>query len=1229
MSIMKMSYELIGSLNVGSLGIGNMVSLILTSKLKLILAIASVAVYCISIGPTQGQTDTWDTLLDRIALGEGTSDAAAQEYGFNSGYDVLYGYHKPEDFDSKFSGKSLTEMTLGEIWELQEKMGIKDAVGKYQILSETLFGTKKNGYYGLQDILGLSDDTIFDAATQERLAQALLERRGYSDWMDGRISDDQFQLNLAKEWASVADPTTDKSYYGQNVGATDAQIKEAMQQTKAKQATQGSQQIAQEAIETSQKAAVPSSDDYKSTIPIPTGSAAEALKEQGKYEEYMQNALQAAEKRIEQDPKDGEAWYAKGLALYYLNRGPEADKALAKAGDLGIQFEFDGGSFFRASPDSSQSIQQSSPEAQGESIPEEESVPPKFYPTTSTLSDEDVLSSISQGLEPITQSITASQSQSISKDFLKGDKVETTDLLNVRSVPGLPIDGTEDTRISEPMGKGITGTILEGPVEADGFTWWKIQYDDGTIGWSQDKRLELQPTSSQRTTPSAGKEDSQSRSGSEDGSGFGSTGLISPNSATVQQQTLGERAVELARSVEGAGYESKKGEYSNYELMDSEAVKKEGIDCSGLVFWAFNTAADVSTWRPSLDPSNDVCPECVVDRYGADGQWNDKKMWEVQKEFTTPPSEDELKPGDLLYVNTDDKGTAVDHVGIYAGNGKVIHSTTGGVTEINYDEWKQKYASSFFGYGRVEAADNIVSMSAFGEAVPQANAAETDDTSFGAADTSFGTPSSSSQGQTQKFGSVSESEFGGINFTSIKLNSISVSTDRDGGVNFDFILKAQKAEGASPGIDPKYATRIGAIAFMTGLAVPDDKFWVNLMPWEPDRIIDKELAQSDVGRIMLEADFQMKKDFSNYGDPCSNEIGKTLRSLMENKRQDLVQNCMDQFPGEIENIDNVWFHPVIRHWIVPDKIYAYTNGTQIYIINATLTINSVPVTDHSSFRLDNQNIRTLSEGCLEELNKSATEYSKYWTEQNDRLILPLVVEEVNQGVKYGDLRNVYLSLALAQWYKSSITLQKDIFREGSDLLNSSISKSIEPWSPQEIWTEFNYSFNNGEYICWENTTIPTATGTHTRTHFKSEGGVEFGNIRAEMVEINKMPLEIQDRINRAIEKFVVNEGTDVIFGRRLHVYLKKGNPVSHLISKVDTNLSNVWNNKGVALQEQGKLDAAIEAFDEAIERDPHLANAWYNKGAALQNQGKLDEAIEAYDEAVNLNPNFAEAQCKQ
>ena len=231
--------------------------------------------------------------------------------------------------------------------------------------------------------------------------------------------------------------------------------------------------------------------------------------------------------------------------------------------------------------------------------------------------------------------------------------------------------------------------------------------------------------------------------------------------------------------------------------------------------------------------------------------------------------------------------------------------------------------------------------------------------------TATGTPSkSSSEG----------SDLGGINFTSIRLNYISVSPDDSGGVNFDLGLKAKKAEGTSPGIDVINSTLIGATAFMTGLAIPSDKFWVNLNPWEPDRIIDEQLSRSDVGRIMLEADLQMKKDICNYENPCTNEVGVALSSLRDEKHEILVRQCMNKFPGEIEDVKNIVFRPVTRYWIVPDSVYAYSNGTQIYIINATLAIQSESVPDRTSFRVDNQDVKKLSKGCLEELNKSSKEY---------------------------------------------------------------------------------------------------------------------------------------------------------------------------------------------------------------------------------------------------------------
>lgn len=53
--------------------------------------------------------------------------------------------------------------------------------------------------------------------------------------------------------------------------------------------------------------------------------------------------------------------------------------------------------------------------------------------------------------------------------------------LRVRSAPG-------DAIITE-MVEGTSFTILGGPICLDGFTWWQLQLDDGTIGWSAEGDL--------------------------------------------------------------------------------------------------------------------------------------------------------------------------------------------------------------------------------------------------------------------------------------------------------------------------------------------------------------------------------------------------------------------------------------------------------------------------------------------------------------------------------------------------------------------------------------------------------------------------------------------------------------------------------------------------------------------------------------------------------------------
>ena len=64
---------------------------------------------------------------------------------------------------------------------------------------------------------------------------------------------------------------------------------------------------------------------------------------------------------------------------------------------------------------------------------------------------------------------------------------------------------------------------------------------------------------------------------------------------------------------------------------------------------------------------------------------------------------------------------------------------------------------------------------------------------------------------------------------------------------------------------------------------------------------------------------------------------------------------------------------------------------------------------------------------------------------------------------------------------------------------------------------------------------------------------------------------------------------------------------------------------GVVLQAEAEHDMAITSFRRAITLDPQNANAYNNLGTALVMQGNYDEAITAYQKAIALNPKLVNA----
>lgn len=112
-------------------------------------------------------------------------------------------------------GKPLTEMTIGEIKSYQK---IEDpnnpnrlfAVGAYQITPDTMDAAMKAA--------GVTDSTVFSQDVQDRMGLGLMigsKRPKLAAYIKGESDDiDAAMLEFAKEWASVPDPRTGRSYHG-------------------------------------------------------------------------------------------------------------------------------------------------------------------------------------------------------------------------------------------------------------------------------------------------------------------------------------------------------------------------------------------------------------------------------------------------------------------------------------------------------------------------------------------------------------------------------------------------------------------------------------------------------------------------------------------------------------------------------------------------------------------------------------------------------------------------------------------------------------------------------------------------------------------------------------------------------------------------------------------------------------------------------------------------------
>ena len=230
------------------------------------------------------------------------------------------------------------------------------------------------------------------------------------------------------------------------------------------------------------------------------------------------------------------------------------------------------------------------------------------------------------------------------------DKIQTSEIKSneqIKSSKSTSFEGTNYTgyvkesvnvRDNDSMDSNVV-SVLEKGTKVSGIKgkYW-IKISEGryiSVNYVQDDKVDLNQSSNAESTDSYKKE----------------------SKAKVVRSNEGGSGSAVAQ----AAYN-----YLGEKYVWGSAQPGVGFDCSGLTSYLYNKVCGISLYRNSAAQSNNGYPV----------------------------SKNNLKQGDLLFFSTNGSGS-ISHVGIYVGNGKMIHASTPSTGVIISDIDSNYYSDTF------------------------------------------------------------------------------------------------------------------------------------------------------------------------------------------------------------------------------------------------------------------------------------------------------------------------------------------------------------------------------------------------------------------------------------------------------------------------------------------------------------------------------------------------------
>jgi len=145
----------------------------------------------------------------------------------------------------------------------------------------------------------------------------------------------------------------------------------------------------------------------------------------------------------------------------------------------------------------------------------------------------------------------------------------------------------------------------------------------------------------------------------------------------------------------------------------------------------------------------------------------------------------------------------------------------------------------------------------------------------------------------------------------------------DNPLRFDFIIDTGDSGLKEEGLRKESIKLVKY--FLASLTIPDKDLWVNLSPYEKDRIIPQEFGQTEMGRDLLVQDYLLKQITASLMYP-EDDLGKEFWDKIYKKANDLY--------GTIDIPVNT-FNKV---WIVPEKALVYEHGDTVFVAESRLKV---------------------------------------------------------------------------------------------------------------------------------------------------------------------------------------------------------------------------------------------------------------------------------------------------